>query len=66
MMGLGSTSGEELCRINASWPLIVNVELQKRDSAIKLLIGCTAEEQQTILRVHDQSSWGGAQSAIFD
>ena len=45
--------------------IIVNVDLQKRDSEIKLLIGCTAEEQQTILRVHDQSSWGGAQSALL-
>jgi inorganic pyrophosphatase len=45
--------------------IIVNVDLQKRDSEIKLLIGCTAEEQQIILRVHDQSSWGGAQSALL-
>ncbi len=45
--------------------IIVNVDLQKRDSEIKLLIGCTTEEQQTILQVHDQSSWGGAQSAIL-
>jgi inorganic pyrophosphatase len=45
--------------------LIVTVDLQKRDSEIKLLIGCTAEEQQIILRVHDQSSWGGAQSALL-
>ncbi len=45
--------------------IIVNVDLQKRDSEIKLLIGCTAEEQQIILCVHDQSSWGGAQSALL-
>lgn len=45
--------------------IIVNVDLLKRDSEIKLLIGCIAEEQQTILRIHYQSSWGGAQSALL-
>lgn len=45
--------------------IIVTVDLKKRDSEIKLLIGCTAEEQQTIVHVHDQSSWGGAQSALL-
>ncbi len=45
--------------------IIVNVDLQKRDSEMKLLIGCTAEEQHTILHVHDQSAWGGAQSALL-
>lgn len=40
--------------------IIVNDDLHKRDSEIKLLIGCTAEEQQTILHAHDRSSWGGA------
>jgi inorganic pyrophosphatase len=41
--------------------IIVNVDLLKRDSEIKLLIGCTPEEQQTILRVHE----AGAQSALL-
>jgi inorganic pyrophosphatase len=45
--------------------IIITVDLQKRDSEMKLLLGCTAEEQQTILRVHDQSSWGGGQSALL-
>lgn len=45
--------------------IIVTVDLKKRDSEIKLLIGCTAEEQQTIVHVHDQSSWCGAQSALL-
>jgi inorganic pyrophosphatase len=41
--------------------IIVTVDLLKRDSEIKLLIGCTPEEQQTILRVHED----GAQSALL-
>lgn len=45
--------------------VVVNVDLLKRDSEIKLLLGCTPEEQQTILRIHDQSSWGGSQSALL-
>lgn len=45
--------------------IIVTVDLLKRDSEIKLLIGCTAEERQTILRVHDQSSREGTQSALL-
>ena len=45
--------------------IIVNVDRLKRDSEIKILLGCTAEEQQTILQMHDQSSWGGAQTALL-
>ncbi|GHO50984.1 inorganic pyrophosphatase [Ktedonospora formicarum] len=41
--------------------VIVNVDLEKRDSEIKVLIGCTPEEQQTILHVHED----GAQSALL-
>ena len=41
--------------------IIVTVDLLKRDSEIKLLLGCTPEEQQTILRVHED----GAQSALL-
>ncbi len=49
-------------RVNA---IIVNVDLLKRDSEIKILLGCTPEERQTILNIHDQSSWGGQQSALL-
>lgn len=45
--------------------LIVSVDLYKHDSEMKILLGCTAQEQQTLLAVHDQSSWGGLQSAIL-
>jgi inorganic pyrophosphatase len=45
--------------------LIVNIDLQKRDAEIKVLLGCTPDECQAILAVHDQSSWGGLQSAIL-
>ena len=40
--------------------VICSVDLAKRDSEIKLLLGCTPEEAQTILEVHNQDS----QSAI--
>ena len=45
--------------------LIVNIDLQKRDAEIKVLLGCTPDECQMILAIHDQSSWGGLQSAIL-
>jgi inorganic pyrophosphatase len=32
--------------------IICTVDLLKRDTELKLLLGCTAEEQQTILRTH--------------
>lgn len=45
--------------------LIIAVDLLKRDSEIKILLGCTPEECQTILAIHDQSAQGGLQSAIL-
>lgn len=41
-------------RVNA---IICTVDALKRDSEIKLLIGCTAEEQQTILDFHNDSEY---------
>ena len=41
--------------------VICNVDLVKRDSEVKLLLGCTPEEAQTILGVHNQDS----QSALY-
>jgi inorganic pyrophosphatase len=40
--------------------VICSVDLVKRDSEVKLLLGCTAHEAQTILAVHNADS----QSAI--
>jgi inorganic pyrophosphatase len=45
--------------------LLVTVDGQKRDAEIKLLLGCTPEECQALLALHDQSSWGGSQSAML-
>lgn len=35
--------------------ILCTVDLIKRDSEIKLLLGCTEEEIQTILEFHNQS-----------
>ncbi len=40
--------------------VICSFDLVKRDAEVKLLLGCTAEEAQTILAVHNED----AQSAI--
>ncbi len=45
--------------------IIITVDLVKRDSEIKLLLNCTDEEQQVIYQTHDQSAWGGQQTALF-
>jgi inorganic pyrophosphatase len=37
--------------------VICTVDLMKRDSEIKLLIGCTSEEKQTILAFHNESKY---------
>lgn len=37
--------------------IICTIDLVKRDSEIKLLIGCTAEEKQTILEFHNDSEY---------
>jgi inorganic pyrophosphatase len=41
--------------------LLCTVDLLKRESEIKLLLGCTAQETQDILALHNQ----GAQSAVL-
>jgi inorganic pyrophosphatase len=41
--------------------VIINLDLLKRDSEVKILLGCTAAEAHTILAVHG----GGSQSAIL-
>lgn len=41
--------------------IICNVDLIKKDSEIKLLLGCTKQESQKILKVHNR----GSQSAIL-
>jgi inorganic pyrophosphatase len=41
--------------------LICSVDLEKRDTEIKILFGCTNGESQTILNIHNQ----GSQSAIL-
>lgn len=37
--------------------IICTVDLMKRDSEIKLLIGCTPEEKKTILAFHNESEY---------
>lgn len=37
--------------------IVCTVDLAKRDSEIKILIDCTAGEQQTVLDVHNQSEY---------
>lgn len=41
--------------------LICSVDLEKRDTEIKILIGCTSEESREILNIHNI----GSQSAIL-
>ena len=36
---------------------VCTVDLMKRDSEIKLLIGCTEEEKQTVLALHNDSQY---------
>lgn len=45
--------------------LLITVDGQKHDAEIKLLLDCTPEECQALLALHDQSSWGGGQSALL-
>ena len=37
--------------------IICTVDLMKRDSEIKILLGCTEEEKETILRLHNDSEY---------
>lgn len=41
--------------------IICTVDLEKRDSEIKILLGCTSQETQDILSIHNT----GSQSAIL-
>ncbi|WP_138503843.1 inorganic pyrophosphatase [Nostoc sp. PA-18-2419] len=41
--------------------LICSVDLEKRDTEIKILLGCTSQESQIILNIHNT----GSQSAIL-
>jgi len=41
--------------------VICTVDLVKKDAEIKILLGCTPEETQTILRLHNE----GPQSAVL-
>ena len=60
--GTSSMDGEGIdvwrgsCPSPALTALICTVDLFKRDSEIKLLLGCTEEEIQTVLAFHNQSS----------
>jgi len=53
---LGNLPGKQVSAI------LITADLTKRDSEIKLLIGCTLQEQQTILAIHNR--WA-TQSAIL-
>ncbi len=43
----------------AAGGVICTVDLTKRDSEIKILLGCTAEEMQVALRAHNGGSMAG-------
>ena len=47
----GSGSPSALCGI------VVTVDLMKRDSEIKILLGCTEDEIAAILAFHNNSEW---------
>jgi inorganic pyrophosphatase len=48
---LGSDPGRQIDAV------ICTVDLMKKDSEIKLLIGCTEEEKQTVLAFHNESAY---------
>jgi inorganic pyrophosphatase len=52
---IGSLSGKTVTAI------ICSVDLEKRDTEIKILLDCTSDESQTILNVHNI----GSQAAIL-
>ena len=47
---LGTSGSRDLCGV------ILTVDLHKRDSEIKILLGCTGQEIQTILDFHNNNS----------
>lgn len=51
----GSLPGGAVCGV------ICTVDLNKRDSEIKILLGCTPEEMQIILQTHN----GGSQAGLL-
>ena len=52
---IGSLSGKTVTAV------ICTVDLEKRDTEIKILLGCTSDETQTILNIHNT----GSQSATL-
>ncbi|WP_414518697.1 Inorganic pyrophosphatase [Nostoc sp. PCC 9305] len=52
---IGSLSSQKVTAV------ICSVDLEKRDTEIKILLGCTCEENQAILDIHNT----GSQSAIL-
>ncbi len=52
---IGSLSSQTVTAV------ICSVDLEKRDTEIKILLGCTSEENQAILDIHNT----GSQSAIL-
>jgi len=52
---IGSDPGRELVGV------LLTVDLEKRDTEVKLLLGCTPEEVERILRMHND----GAQAAAL-
>lgn len=67
LAGTTSTDGQPLDVWVGSLParqldaIVCTVDLAKKDTEIKLLLGCTELEKQTILRFHN----GGPQSAML-
>jgi inorganic pyrophosphatase len=52
---LGSGDRSELTGV------LCSIDLQKRDAEVKLLLGCTAEERELVLRAHNR----GTQAALL-
>ena len=52
--GIDVWVGTDETRVDA---IICTVDLLKRDSEIKILIGCTEEEKQIVYQTHNQSQW---------
>ncbi len=39
--------------------MVCAVDLQKRDSETKILLGCRKEEMETIIQIHNSESFAG-------
>lgn len=63
LRGTSSIDGEGIDLWRGSLPggeidaVVCTVDLLKQDSEIKLLMGCTEEEKQVILRLHNDSEY---------